>query len=59
MEFKVEVLYVNDVAKIFGVTRQTIYKWEREGLLHSYQTPSGRRYYKPEDIEKFFSEKRD
>lgn len=44
------MLTVNQVAKIFGVTSQTIRSWNGKGILSpTYISPTGRRFY-DEDI---------
>ena len=35
--------------------RNTLYKWEKQGLLHPVRTPGGRRRYRREEIERLLS----
>jgi hypothetical protein len=41
----------NETAKIFGVTRQTLAKWTRDGKVKSFMI-GGRRYYYLSEIKK-------
>lgn len=52
-----KILYVKDVAAMLGVTRCTIYTWEKLGYIKSRTLPSGRRYYLLEDVEKLLNKK--
>jgi len=45
----------NDVAKKLNVTVRTLQRWDRDGILKAYRTPTGRRYYTEEDIDNFGS----
>jgi len=40
------------VRELYGLHRNTLLNWEREGLLRPIKTPGGKRRYKKEDIEK-------
>lgn len=48
-----EIFYIQDVTKIFGVTRDTIYRWCRSGNLKYSELPTGRRFFTREQIEAF------
>ena len=41
-----------EVSKILNVTVFTLQVWDRKGKLKAYRTPTGRRYYKEEQINK-------
>lgn len=43
----------NEFAKITGVSVKTLQKWDREGKLVAYRTPSGRRYYTEKHVVEF------
>lgn len=43
----------NEFAKITGVSVKTLQKWDREGRLMAYRTPSGRRYYTERHVIEF------
>ncbi len=32
----------------YGLHRDTLYKWEKEGILHPFRTPGGRGRYREE-----------
>ena len=52
---KEEILEVDDVCRLFGVTRTTVYAWRRTGKVKSYQ--KGRRvYFKRSELLQFRSE---
>ena len=34
-----------EFAELVGRTTQTLRRWERDGLLHAYRTPTNRRFY--------------
>lgn len=46
-------LTTGDVAKHFGVNRNTVRRWANEGLIEFFTTPSGHRRFHLEDIERF------
>lgn len=46
------LLNAQKVKELYGIHRNTLLKWEKEGLLKPVKTPGGRRRYKKEDIEK-------
>ena len=39
------------IKELFGIHRNTLLKWEKEGLLQPVKTPGGRRRYRRSDIE--------
>lgn len=47
-------LTIKEVAKILGVTPQTLRNWDKEGKLKALRNPiNNYRIYKPEEIELF------
>ncbi len=34
-----------DFGEIIGVSVKTLQRWDREGILKAYRTPTNRRYY--------------
>ena len=46
------LLTAHDVKKIYGLHRNTLLNWEKQGLLEPVKTPGGRRRYRKEDIER-------
>lgn len=43
----------SEFAKITGTSVKTLQKWDREGRLMAYRTPSGRRYYTEKHVVEF------
>ena len=41
-----------DAKKLYGLHRNTLLNWEKQGLLRPIKTPGGRRRYRKEDIER-------
>jgi excisionase family DNA binding protein len=52
-----EPLNVAQAAKIFGVTRQTLSRWTKEGRIKGF-TVGGRRYYYLSEIKKALTEQK-
>jgi len=51
-----KILSTTDIARLFGVSRDTVKRWNREGRIReSGRTVQGWRYYLFTDIEKLFS----
>uniref|UniRef100_A0A7C2C1N4 MerR family DNA-binding transcriptional regulator n=1 Tax=Thermus islandicus TaxID=540988 RepID=A0A7C2C1N4_9DEIN len=36
----------HQIGERYGLHRNTLYKWEKQGLLHPVRTPGGRRRYR-------------
>ena len=52
---KEEILEVDDVCRMFGVSRTTVYEWRRSGRVKSHQR--GRRvYFKKSELLRFSAE---
>jgi putative resolvase len=49
------LLTAHQIGERYGLHRNTLYKWEKRGLLHPVRTPSGRRRYRREEIERLLS----
>ena len=47
-----KLLTISEVAQIFGVTMQTLRKWDRDGKLIPTHTLGGHRRYKQEDVDR-------
>lgn len=43
-----------EMAKKLGVSLRTLQRWDNEGLLNAYRTPTNRRYYTEEQLNKYF-----
>jgi len=42
-----------DFAEMLGVSVKTLQRWDREGKLKAFRTPSNRRYYTDEHLKVF------
>lgn len=42
-----------EFATLVGVTVKTLQRWDRDGKLKAYRTPTNRRYYTEEHLAKF------
>lgn len=52
------LLSIGEVAKIFGVDKDTLRNWERKGIIKPLRVgPRGDRKYRPEDIENIANDK--
>ncbi len=49
------LLTAHQIGERYGLHRNTLYKWEKQGLLHPVRTPGGRRRYRREEIERLLS----
>jgi putative resolvase len=49
------LLTAHQIGERYGLHRNTLYKWETQGLLHPVRTPGGRRRYRREEIERLLS----
>jgi putative resolvase len=49
------LLTAHQIRERYGLHRNTLYKWEKQGLLHPVRTPGGRRRYRREEIERLLS----
>lgn len=48
---------LNEFAMKINVSVQTLQRWDREGILKAYRTPTNRRYYTDEHYEQFLHKK--
>jgi len=49
-----EILTQKQFAEKIGVTRQTVHKWDKQGLLPARKTITGKSYYTDEDVERYY-----
>jgi predicted site-specific integrase-resolvase len=49
------LLTAHQIGERYGLHRNTLYKWEKQGLLHPVRTAGGRRRYRREEIERLLS----
>jgi len=54
-----KLLSTNKVKEIFGVHRNTLYRWRRKGLIKNYPTPTGKVRYEESEILKLIRNKED
>ena len=47
-----EILTVPTAAKIFGVTRMSMWRWVSSGMIPSFRTPGGHYRIRQDDIDK-------
>jgi DNA-binding transcriptional MerR regulator len=49
-----KLLSISETANLLGISIDTLRQWDKKGILSSFRaSPSGHRYYRPEDIENF------
>lgn len=58
-EYQQGWLSIGEAAKSLRVSKDTLRRWEKKGIIKSYRSPTNRRYYKKEELEYFFSKKPD
>lgn len=51
-----KVIYIAEAAKRLGVTVQTLQNWDKNGKLIAKRTPSNRRFYTEEQIQKILKQ---
>lgn len=51
-----KLIGIDEAAKMLGVTKQTLRNWDNTNKLKAVRTPSNRRKYRLEDIEKIINE---
>ena len=50
---KKDILKPNELAKLLNVSVKTLQRWDNDGILKAYRTPTDRRYYKYEQYLEF------
>lgn len=50
-------LSISEAAKYLRVSKDTLRRWEKKGILKAHRSPTNRRFYKRKDLERFFSKK--
>jgi predicted site-specific integrase-resolvase len=50
-----ELLRSRDVAKIFGISVKTLWKWWREGIIEAVRLPTGKLRYPKSGVEDYGS----
>lgn len=54
---KNEMLKPSEATKILGVSYETLKNWDKKGILKAFRTPTNRRYYTREQLNKFLNVK--
>lgn len=51
------LMITGEVARLGEVDSETVRYWERTGKLPAIKTPTGRRLFRQEDVEKFLAQR--
>jgi putative resolvase len=49
-----ELLRPRDVAKIFGISVKTLWKWQKKGIIKAVKLPTGKLRYPRSEVEKLW-----
>jgi putative resolvase len=49
-----ELLRPRDVAKIFGISVKTLWKWQRKGIIKAVRLPTGKLRYPKSGVERLW-----
>lgn len=52
-----KVYKVGELSKKFGISVKTLQRWDREGILKAFRSPTGRRYYTEEQLKELIETK--
>jgi len=52
-------LSIGEAAKLLRVSKDTLRRWEKKGIIKPHRSPTNRRYYKKETLDYIFSKKPD
>jgi len=52
-------LSIGEAAKLLRVSKDTLRRWEKKGIIKPHRSPTNRRYYKKESLDYIFSKKPD
>jgi len=50
---------ISEAASFLRVSKDTLRRWEKQGLLKAYRSPTNHRYYKKQELDYVFSKKPD
>jgi len=50
-----KVIAIGEAAKYLGVSRDTLRRWEKRGRLKALRSPTNRRYYTKEQLDRLMS----
>jgi predicted DNA-binding transcriptional regulator AlpA len=51
-----ELLRPRDVAKIFGISVKTLWKWQRKGIIKAVRLPTGKLRYPKSEVERLWKQ---
>jgi putative resolvase len=51
-----ELLRPRDVAKIFGISVKTLWKWQRRGIIKAVRLPTGKLRYPKSEVERLWKQ---
>lgn len=57
-KMKKDILKPNELAKLLNVSVKTLQRWDNDGILKAYRTPTDRRYYTQEQYLEFIKNTR-
>ena len=49
-----ELLRPRDVAKIFGISVKTLWKWQRKGIIKAVKLPTGKLRYPRSEVDRLW-----
>jgi putative resolvase len=49
-----ELLRPRDVAKIFGISVKTLWRWQRKGIIKAVRLPTGKLRYPKSEVERLW-----
>ena len=52
---KVAVYKPKDFAKLIGVSVKTLQRWDKDGILKAYRSPTDRRYYTSDQYDQYMN----
>jgi putative resolvase len=51
-----ELLRPRDVARIFGISVKTLWKWQRRGIIKAVRLPTGKLRYPKSEVERLWKQ---
>jgi putative resolvase len=51
-----ELLRPRDVAKIFGISVKTLWKWQKKGIIKAVRLPTGKLRYSRSEVERLWKQ---
>lgn len=50
-------LSIGEAAKLLRISKDTLRRWEKRGIIKAHRSPTNRRYYKKEELNYIFSKR--